>query len=145
MFCCYRAPSGPKIKEELNLKIKKRSWYQPFCPTILKEDANKFVHEKELDRFMTMGYYLKDESIEKAKSVMNIDKSIRPQFLNDENPKYEKLLKQIKKETGNGIVLNTSFNIHGSPIVLSPEDAIKTQLHTKNKNMFIGNYHIKIK
>ena len=55
--------------------------------------------------------------------VTNIDGTCRPQFVGDENPLYRDLLLNIKKELGMGVTLNTSFNIHGEPIVCTPEDA----------------------
>ncbi len=139
--------SNLEVKNELNLQIKKRSWYQPFCPSILEKDASKFINENKVyyDKYMTMGYMLKPNSVKNARSVMNVDKSIRPQILGKENPKYESVLKKVKKETGHGIVLNTSFNIHGSPIVNTPEDAVITQLKTRNQHLFIGNYYVTLK
>ena len=136
-----------KTKDILNMKIKRRSFYQPFCPSLLSKDANKFIDEKPKDfnRFMIMGYMLKPNSVKNAGAVMNIDKSIRPQIVEDENKKYSELIRSVKKNTGNGIVLNTSFNLHGKPIVMTPEDAIKTQIETKNKHLFIGNYSITLK
>jgi carbamoyltransferase len=134
-------------KDKLNMQIKKRSWYQPFCPSILSEDAVKFISEdtKDYNRFMTMGYMLREGTEKEAKAVMNVDRSIRPQILVDENLIYRKFLETIKKKIGYGIVLNTSFNIHGYPIVNTPKDAIDTQLETKNRHMFLGNFHVKIK
>jgi carbamoyltransferase len=139
--------SSIKAKNDLNMKIKQRSFYQPFCPSILESDANKFINEPkaQYNKFMTMGYMLKQKVIDNALSAMNIDNSIRPQMVGSENKKYMDYLKTIKKETGYGITLNTSFNIHGRPIVLDPDDAIKTQLETKNKHMVIGNYYVKLK
>ena len=137
--------SSIEVKNLLNTRIKKRSWFQPFCPSLLEKEATKFVNEKEYNRFMTMGYMLKKSSVDHARSTMNVDKSIRPQILHNENPRYEKLIKRVKKETGQGIVLNTSFNIHGEPIVNSPKDAINTMLNSKAKNMFIGDYYVQLK
>lgn len=136
--------SNLKIKDKLNINIKRRSFYQPFCPSIMKSEANKLISENEkyFDKFMTMGYNLKEESLDLARSVMNIDHSIRPQILGEENHRYELVLRKIKKETGTGMVLNTSFNVHGSPIVMTPKDALDTQLLTENKHLFLGDYHV---
>ena len=131
------------VKNNLNMKVKQRSWYQPFCPTLLEKDAHKFIASRHNNKFMTMGYYVKPEIVQYAQSVMNIDNSIRPQILGKENPKYKKVLTKVKKQSGYGIVLNTSFNVHGEPIVNSPNDAIKNLLKTKAKHLFIGNYYVK--
>jgi len=131
-------------KNKLNIYVKQREWYQPFCPSMLSEDADKIIKDlKGIDRFMTMGYYLKDEYKNTFKAISNVDNSIRPQMVTDENLKYRKLLEGIKKNDGIGIVLNTSFNIHGYPIVNTPEDAIETMIKTKSKYLAIGNYLVK--
>jgi carbamoyltransferase len=135
-----------EIKDELNLHIKKRNWFQPFCPSLLKEEAEKFfIDIKGYDKFMTMGYRTKPEVRDRVKAVINIDGSARPQMLEDENPKYRKLIEQVKKKTGDGIILNTSFNLHGEPIVCTPKDALQTMIKTKTKYMALGNFFIQLK
>jgi len=135
-----------EIKDKLNLHIKKRNWFQPFCPTLLEEEAKKiFVNIKGYDKFMTMGYRTKSKLRDRVKAVVNIDGSARPQMLGKENPKYRRLIEQVKKNTGDGIVLNTSFNLHGYPIVCTPKDALKTMIKTKTKFMALGNFFIELK
>lgn len=135
-----------RIKDELNLRIKKRNWFQPFCPTLLKKEAEKFfIDLKGFDKFMTMGYMTRQEVRERIKAVVGIDGSTRPQILGKENPRYRKLIERVRKNTGDGIVLNTSFNIHGEPIVCSPEHAIETMLRTKTRYMALGNFFIELK
>ena len=73
-----------------------------------------------------------------AKSVVHIDGSARTHMVGDENTGYMEFLRHLKRLSGYGIVLNTSFNIHGMPIVMSPEDAISTMKATKTKYMFIN-------
>ena len=141
------APASPvEIKDKLNLQIKKRSWFQPFCPSLLEEEAEKiFLDVDAHDRFMTMGYLSKEEVRDKIISVVNVDGSARPQMLGDENPRFRKLIEEVRKNTGLGIILNTSFNLHGFPIVNSPEDAIETMLKTKAPYMGIGNFFVELK
>ena len=111
-----------KIKDLLNIKVKKREWYQPFCPSVLDTESRKlFKDVNSFDSFMTMAYLAKEEKIDGIKSVINVDGSSRPQMLQNENSRYRRLIKHVKKNTGNGIVLNTSFNLHGFPIVLTPK------------------------
>ncbi len=66
-------------------------------------------------------------------------------MLGDENPRFRKLIEEVRKNTGLGIILNTSFNLHGFPIVNSPEDAIETMLKTKAPYMGIGNFFVELK
>ncbi|MBT8378889.1 MAG: hypothetical protein KJN64_06650 [Ignavibacteria bacterium] len=133
-------PDNLNIKDELNLKLKKRVWYQPFCPTILLEDASTVLEDYNghPDHFMTMAYKVRDEFKQKLIGVINIDGSCRPQLLADNNSKYVRLLKEIKTLTGYGVLLNTSFNIHGEPLVCSPKDAIDTFISTGIKYLIIG-------
>ena len=92
-----------------------------------------------------MGYRTRPEIRDKVKAVINVDGSARPQMLGDENPRYKKLIEQIKKNTGDGIVLNTSFNLHGFPIVRTPKDALDTMVKTKTKYMFMENFFVQLK
>lgn len=141
------APSSPlEIKDKLNLQIKKRSWFQPFCPSLLEEEAEKIFYDVDAyDRFMTMGYMSKEELRDKVISVVNVDGSARPQMLGNENPKFRNLIEEVRKNTGLGIILNTSFNLHGYPIVNSPKDAIDMMLKTKAPYMGIGNFFVELK
>jgi carbamoyltransferase len=136
-----------ETKNELNIKVKRRAWYQPFAPSLLIEEAKKFFEDynNQPDRFMTMGFMTKPEVRERIKAVIHIDGSSRPQMVNKEDCLLESLLKEIKKKSGDGILLNTSFNIHGEPIVCDPADAVETMIKTKMKFMIIGNFFVKLK
>lgn len=135
-----------EVKEKLNLYVKQREWYQPFAPSILEEDAPKVLHFSKGDsRFMTMAYDVRNGAREQMRSVMHIDMTARPQTVGGENKEYRALLESVKKKTGYGVVLNTSFNIHGMPIVASPEDALSTMKKTRTKNLFMGEYLVRNK
>ncbi len=132
------------VKDRLNLYVKKREWYQPFAPSMLDDDAEHLLEFdcKGHDRFMTMAYMVKEEHRKRTASVMHVDGSARPQMVSSENPEYESMLKHVKRRTGTGVVLNTSFNIHGMPIVMSPVDAVDTMKKTKAKYMFINGFFV---
>ncbi|MEM0149672.1 MAG: carbamoyltransferase C-terminal domain-containing protein [Candidatus Micrarchaeaceae archaeon] len=135
------APSNSdEVKDKLNLYVKKREWFQPFAPSLLESDANLILEydSKGADKFMTNTYYVRKEVHDSTRAVTNIDKSARPQMVGAENKQYMDLLQNIRRKTGYGIVLNTSFNIHGMPIVMSPDDALKTMKQTSTKYMFIN-------
>ncbi len=129
-----------EVKEKLNLYVKKREWYQPFAPSMLEEDTPKIIEfdDKGYDHYMTMGYMVKPKMRELTKSVMHIDGSARPHMVGDENPLYKELLKRVKKKQKYGMVLNTSLNLHGLPIVMEPNDVISMMKVTKTKHMFIN-------
>ncbi|MGI0100529.1 MAG: carbamoyltransferase C-terminal domain-containing protein [Candidatus Micrarchaeaceae archaeon] len=135
------APSDSEpVKDRLNLYVKKREWFQPFAPSILEGDAPLVLDydNKGYDKFMTSAYYVREGLRDKEKSVIHIDGSARVHMVGGENAIYSKLLNRIKRDSGYGIVLNTSFNIHGMPIVMAPEDAIATMKATRTKYMFIN-------
>jgi len=137
-------PNSRRIKDLLNLRLKMRVWYQPFCPTMLEEDASICLENYDKpNRFMTMGYMVKDEHRDALEGVISIDGSCRPQVVGAGNSGYGKLLSTLKELTGRGVVLNTSFNIHGEPLVCSPQDAIDTLKRTGNDYLVIGNYLVR--
>ncbi|MEM3859930.1 MAG: carbamoyltransferase C-terminal domain-containing protein, partial [Candidatus Micrarchaeaceae archaeon] len=114
-----------------------------FAPSMLDEEAAVLLNDpKGLDKFMTMAYEVKETLAPKLKSVIHVDNTARPQMVGNENMKYKELIKQVKKHEGYGVVLNTSFNIHGMPIVRSPEDAIETMRKTNTRHMLIGNFYV---
>ncbi|MCX5829790.1 MAG: hypothetical protein NTV58_17610 [Deltaproteobacteria bacterium] len=121
-------PDDSAIKDRLNLLLKKRVWYQPFCPSILVEDAPALLHTDgqnlRNNPFMTMAFRVRADEMKMMAGVINIDGTCRPQFVGDEHPLYRDLLEQIKKILGYGVLLNTSFNIHGEPVVCTPHEAI---------------------
>jgi carbamoyltransferase len=135
-------PHSEDIKNELNLVQKKRVWYQPFCPTMLIDDAKEFLEDLKgtPNKFMTMGYMVKKDKQKYMKGVINIDGSCRPQIITDYTSRYAKLLLEYKKISGIGVLLNTSFNLHGEPLVCSPEDALSTFSRTEAKYMILENY-----
>lgn len=138
-------PDSESIKNTLNLRLKKRVWYQPFCPSMLEEDARDILEDYDgyPNEFMTMAYMVKENKRDLVKGVINIDGSCRPQIVKKENAIFRDLLKEIKIRTRHGILLNTSFNVHGEPLVCSPQDAVKTMIDTGNKYMAIGNFLVK--
>jgi carbamoyltransferase len=135
-----------EAKERLNIYVKKREWFQPFAPSIISGDAERILDYDgkgvDRDRHMTMAYNVKEKARPLTKSVMHIDGSARPHVVGDENPAYAELLRKLKRKTGHGIVLNTSFNLHGFPIVMTPEDAIQVMKATKTKYMFMNGVFI---
>jgi len=102
----------------------------PFTPSMHYEEAEKYLinPKKVYSPFMTMAFDLKSEYIDIIPAVIHpADKTIRPQILKrDDNSTYYDLISAFKKRSGLGILLNTSFNLHGEPMVESPEDAVST-------------------
>ena len=111
---------------------------------MLETEAHSMLDfdNKGFDKYMTNGYHVKKELREKEKSVIHIDGSSRTHMVGRENIPYMELLQNLKKHSGYGIVLNTSFNVHGMPIVMTPQDAIHTMKVTKTKYMFMNGLFI---
>ncbi|MBF0428686.1 MAG: hypothetical protein HQL94_07150 [Magnetococcales bacterium] len=119
-------PSLPNIRDQLNTRLKKRSWYQPFCPSMLDGEAARLLMDpvEPPDRFMTSIYRVKPEFQGLMAGVIGRDGTCRPQMVADDNSRFSRLLSLIQEITGYGVLLNTSFNAHGSPMVCSPHDAL---------------------
>jgi len=137
-------PSDIKMRDYINKMLKKRDWFMPFAPSIIENDADKYLYNNHkadhAARFMTIAFNCREKFVEEAPAAMAIDKTARPQFVNNANPKYLKLLEEYKKITGSSVILNTSFNIHGDPIVCSPQDAIETYLRGGVDVLIIGDF-----
>ena len=134
-------PGDRAVRDRLNLALKKRVWYQPFCPSMLAEDADALLDlpEGALEDtpFMTSSFRVRPEHLERMAGVTNIDGTCRPHFVGRENPRFRELLLCVKETLGRGVVLNTSFNIHGDPMVCSPVDALSTLERTGVRSLFL--------
>lgn len=154
-------PRSDKMQKTLNLKVKFRESFRPFAPSIIKEDVSKWFDintdspymllvadvNKEIRKEMT-----EDEKklfgIEKLNikrsiipAVTHVDYSARIQTVHEEtNPKYYKLIKSFKKLTNCSVIVNTSFNIRGEPIVCSVKDAYRCFMGTDLDMLVCGNF-----
>lgn len=138
--------NDPEYRNNTNLIIKRRPYYQPFASTILEEDARKLLEPYPREnKFMTTGYRVKKGKMQELVAASHIDGTTRPQILGDENKLYRKLLLKVKSETGTGALLNTSLNKHGQPIVMTPEDAVWTLLNTGADYLAIGDFFVEKK
>lgn len=120
-------PDRPDLRDRLNLVLKRRVWYQPFCPSLLESDAQRLFADWKgrPDRFMAMAYEVRPEARAALSGVINVDGTCRPQIVADDAAgPWAALLHEMKRLTGTGAVLNTSFNIHGEPLVCTPEEAL---------------------
>lgn len=140
--------TNPKMQEVLNLKVKHREKFRPFAPVVCVDDAKKFF---ECDNplplptdFMLMVYPIKKEWRTKIPSVTHVDGSGRLQTIRKEQNKlYYDLVKEFGKISGIPILVNTSFNIRGEPIVCSPEHAYRCMMGTQIDYLVIGNFLVK--
>ena len=153
-------PRSEKMQKELNLKIKFRESFRPFAPAIIKEELNNWFELDKLSPYMLLVSQLKKnkllnlsakdqnlKGIERLNikrsdvpAITHVDNSARIQTVDkDTNPKFYSLLKSFNEITGCPILVNTSFNIRGEPIVNTPEDAFKCFMGTNLDVLVIGN------
>ena len=152
-----------KMQEKLNLKIKFRESFRPFAPAVLAEDVNSWFDLKSPSPYMLLvaGVLKRHQTklpenyknlfgIEKLNiprssvpAITHVDFSARIQTVHKEtNPRFHQLLSKFKEKTGCGILVNTSFNIRGEPIVLTPSDAFRCFMGTDMDILVIGNCYL---
>lgn len=147
------------MQKKLNLKIKQREGFRPFAPSVLEEDVSEYFETKTPSPYMLFTvpvakkrrkplppndlslferlYTLRSD----IPAVTHLDYSARIQTVSKKtNEKYWKLINFFKEKTGYGIVINTSFNVRGEPIVCTPEDAYRCFMSTEMDYLVIGNF-----
>jgi carbamoyltransferase len=141
-------PCNPKMKDILNLKVKHREAFRPFAPVVCLEDAKQYFECDDLipltTDFMLMVYPVQKQYRKSIPAVTHIDGSGRIQTIRrEQNKRYHDLIKEFGKSSGIPILINTSFNIRGEPIVCTPYDAYKCMMGTGIDCLVIGKYLIK--
>jgi carbamoyltransferase len=125
-------PRNPDVIHKLNKAVKMRDFWMPFAPAVLQEYRGRYLDLRDDFRcpFMTIAPDTKTEARDAIPAGLHpFDKSARAQILDpDSHPSFYEVVSAFEKLTGVGGLLNTSFNLHGDPIVCSPEDAINTFL-----------------
>lgn len=112
------------MKDKLNFKVKHREWYRPFAPVVRLEDVSEYFEWGGESRWMSFCPKVKENYLDVMPAIVHIDKTARVQTVTrDQNPFLYDLLTQFKKLTGIGVLLNTSFNVDGKPILSTLEDA----------------------
>ncbi len=139
-------PRRPEMKAIVNQKIKFREPFRPFAPSILDRHVRQFVeHPEEKNllplRFMLTVSPVRQECRDTIPAVTHVDGTARPQLVESaHNPLYHGLIEAFAAETGVPVLLNTSFNLKGEPIVNSPDDAISTFLRSEMDALVAGPY-----
>jgi carbamoyltransferase len=120
-------PRNKDAKEIVN-RIKKREWYRPFAGMVLKEDARTYFDMGRLDEspFMTISFPVTQLGVEMIPGVVHVDNTCRLQTIDRSNLNIYELITAFKEITGVGVLLNTSFNLAGKPLVETPDQALAT-------------------
>jgi carbamoyltransferase len=152
-----------KTQSVMNLKIKYRESFRPFAPSVLREDVAEYFDLNGDSPYMLLVAPVAEKrrkplSAEDSKkfgiellnvpksdlpAITHVDYSARIQTVHaDTNPRYHKLISNFKELTGYGVVVNTSFNVRGEPIVCTPEDAFRCFMGTEMDELYIGNFRL---
>ncbi len=154
-------PRSDKMQKNLNLKVKYRESFRPFAPSVLREDVSKWFDLDIDSPYMLIVSNVNKKICKKMSSneeklfgidklnikrseipaVTHVDYTARIQTVHQEtNPLYHKLINEFKKITGCSVLVNTSFNVRGEPIVCTPKDAYNCFMGTEMDMLVIGNY-----
>ncbi len=157
-------PRSPTMQKNLNLKVKYRESFRPFAPSILQEDVKDWFEFESFSPYMLLVANVKKDKIIKMTenekklfgiqklnikrseipAVTHVDYSARVQTVNLEtNPKFHKLISKFKEITGCPILINTSFNVRGEPIVATPTEAFNCFMGTELDALVVGNFFLK--
>jgi carbamoyltransferase len=137
-------PSINGMKDILNKKVKNREWYRPFAPVVRLEDVNEYFEWDKPSRWMSYCPKVKPEYREKLESITHTDGTARIQTVtHSENPWLYNLLTEFKKKTGIGVLLNTSFNVSGKPILNTYKEAFQVYNNTEMDGLFLEDMYIK--
>tara|TARA_B100000886_G_scaffold333338_1_gene287223 strand:+ start:48499 stop:50334 length:1836 start_codon:yes stop_codon:yes gene_type:complete len=156
-------PRSTDMQKNLNLKVKFRESFRPFAPSILEEDLQNWFNLNKKSPYMLLVADIKKEKTIKMSekedkyfgidklnvkrsevpAITHVDYSARVQTVNKNiNPMYHKLISKFKENTGCPILVNTSFNVRGEPIVNTPEDAFRCFMGTNLDKLIIGNFYL---
>ena len=154
-------PRSPKMQKQLNLKVKYRESFRPFAPSVLREDVGEwFEHESDSPYMLLVADVKEDKRLAMTKdeeaffgieklnvprssvpAITHVDYSARIQTVHaDTNPRYHAVISKFKEKTGCALVVNTSFNVRGEPIICTPTDAFKCFMGTEMDALAIGSY-----
>jgi carbamoyltransferase len=152
---------NPEMQKKMNLKIKYREGFRPFAPTVMEEDIQDYFDVDRPSPYMLLVVPLREDkkrpvpadysewSLYKRlyflrsdlPAITHVDYSARIQSVRREvNPRYWQLIREFKKLTGYGVIVNTSFNVRGEPIVCTPEDAYRCFMRTEMDYLVLGDY-----
>ena len=123
-------PSRPGMADRINAQIKHRERWRPFCPSILDTVTADIIQSDHPAQYMTITFDVAEDWKSRIPEVVHKDGTARVQVVNEKtNARFYQLIKELEKHTGNAVVLNTSLNRRGEPMVCTPTDAL---------NMFFG-------
>jgi carbamoyltransferase len=136
-------PTQKDVVRIINDMIKNRDFWMPFAPAMLAERSDDYVRNpKKMDApYMIVTFDTTERADEFPAGIQPYDRTARPQFVHREhNPDFHTLISRFHERTGRAVVLNTSFNLHGYPIVTSAADALDVLLRSGLRHLAVGDY-----
>jgi carbamoyltransferase len=151
-------PRSPQMQSVMNLKVKFRESFRPFAPIVRRERLTDYFEMDEDSPYMLLvapvresirrrvppgarGMELLKQERSEIPAVTHVDFSARVQTVSrEQNPRFYALLERFEKATGCGVLVNTSFNVRGEPIVCAPDDAYRCLVNTEMDYLVVGNY-----
>lgn len=136
-------PGDVAVRDRINAAVKYREPWRPFAPMVLEEDGESYFRRFVRCPFMTLTFEVTDRAHREAPAIVHADGTARVQSVSrDEDPLLWHLLTGFKRMTGSSVLLNTSFNLKGEPIVETPRDAIRTFFASGLERMLLENYEV---
>jgi carbamoyltransferase len=141
-------PRRPEMKDVVNVKVKYREPFRPFAPSVLAEEAGAWFDLPEAERHYPARYMLyvvdvREDRREQVPAITHVDGTARPQAVRKEEcPRYHRLVRAFGEATGVPMLLNTSFNLKGEPIVNTPREAFKTFAQSGLEVLVLGDHVI---
>jgi len=135
-------PSYPQMKDILNQKVKHREWYRPFAPVVRLEDVSKYFEWDKESQHMLFCPNVRPEWRDRLSSITHVDGTARVQTVTREQNKWlYDLLTEFEKKSGHGVLLNTSFNIAGKPILNTIADAMHVLNNSEMDYLIINDFY----
>jgi carbamoyltransferase len=136
-------PRDREMLYSINAAVKYRDGWRPFAPSMLEEAAEEYLEDIVYAPFMIMTFKVREEKKHLIPAVVHVDGTTRPQMVRRSvNPLYYDMIKKFGEKTGVPIVMNTSFNLKGEPVVNSPRDAVRTFYSSGLDALSIGSFLI---
>ena len=129
------------MKDRINATIKFREDFRPFAPAVLEERVGEYFVNGIASPFMTLTFDVREDKKARISSITHVDGTARIQTVGaGTNPRFHRLISEFDRLTGVPMVINTSFNVKGQPIVNTPRDAASTFYMTGMDYLFLGDY-----
>jgi carbamoyltransferase len=138
-------PRKPETRDMINSQMKNRDWFMPFAPSCMEDKGHMYFKNFCPTPFMTMAFDVVEGKEQDIPSAIHVDNTARVHSVRPDNPRYYRVIETFFRKTGVPVILNTSFNRHGLPIVHRPKEALEHLLWGCVHELAIGGYVVRRK